>query len=363
MQIITRYLFREIIGPFTFGVLIFTVLMLGFALVPLVQQPQLGGSAIFHLIVFSIPDNLALAFPMGILLGTLFALGRLSGHSEIVAMRAGGMTGIRLMFPFVFFGLIASFVSLYLTLQLVPLAHRASSYEWMRARGQVRIDILRQQVLPLEFENNQLKRLIYIDEFNLDKLEIHGALIQEFRAGRLQTTAQADAMIWEKGAWHVQHGIINTYREDGSMVRIVIRDGRTDYQPLLPKPEKLAKTLSAPSDPRDMTWKQYRAMIAQRARRGEDVRALLVDLYTRLAIPFACLALAIVGTPLGVQSHRSGAAISFGLSILVLTLYFFLLSFSQVLGRSGVLTPTIAAWSANIILFAAGTVLFVRRIK
>ena len=71
----------------------------------------------------------------------------------------------------------------------------------------------------------------------------------------------------------------------------------------------------------------------------------------------------MIGTPLGIQTRRSGTAMSFGLAILILFAYFFLLSFAQVLGRSGALPPAVAAWAANAILCVVGIVLFKQRMR
>jgi len=349
------------VGPFVFGVCSFTAIQAGFTLISLAQRPMLSGQLVLRLTVLQIPQYLALAFPMGMLLGTLFALGQLSSHSEIVAMRAGGLSGLRLMAPFAVAGFLASLGSLYLSEVVVPITHVAYRREQARSQGQETGGALRHQALPPELERDgKLKRLIYVGEFDLANLRLHEVRIHEYTAGQERTSVQADDMVWDGAAWRFQQGEVKFFQPDGSMSRLIVRGGRADYQPLLPKPKEISLVAAEPAD---MTWREFRRFIDRRILAGEDVRRFLVELYTRLSLPFACFALALVGAPLGVQTRRAGTAMSFGLAIVVLISYFFMLSFAQVLGRSGVLPPMVAAWLANIILFGAAAFLYSKRLQ
>lgn len=276
-------------------------------------------------------------------------------------MRAGGLSGLRLMAPFVLFGFIASLVNLFLTQNVVPVSHRSFSRELAQASGQGTKTILRRLVLEPAYDaDGALKRLIHVGVFDLKDLYARDVAIVEFKAGRPRSVIQADEMAWDGRAWQFRRGWITRLDEGGGTSRLTVREGRVDYQPLLPKPREIA--LSA-TDPLNMNWFEFKEFIAKRQRDGKDVRRFLVELYTRLALPFACLALAVAGTPLGVQPHRSGSAVSFGLAMAVLLFYYFLLSFGQVLGSSGVLPPVLAAWSANLILCGAGIGFFFWRLR
>lgn len=361
MRLLTRYLVLATIGPFVFGVTAFTSIIAGFSLISLARNPIMSGGTVLKLTCMQIPQNLSIAFPMGVLLGTLFALGQLSSHSEVVAMRAGGLSGLRIIAPFLLFGLLASLGSLYLSQVVVPYSNRNYARELAQAKGQSGIEILRRQVLPPEFDRDgELKRLIYVGEFDLKNLYLRKVQIYEFEKGQERIAVNADEMIWDGSAWRFQRGEVRFTQPDGSTTRLQVRGGRADYQPLLPKPREIS---AAATDPNSLTWQEFRAFIAQREQAGEDTHRYLVDLYSRLAIPFACLAMAVIGTPLGIQTRRSGTAMSFGLAILILFAYFFLLSFAQVLGRSGALPPAVAAWSANVILCVVGIVLFKQRMR
>lgn len=359
MRIFTRYLVREMIGPFFFGVATFTALQAGFLLVALAQRPLLTGATVLRLTALELPRHLSLAMPMGILLGTLLALGRLSSHGEIVAMRAGGVSGARLATPFLLLGLASSLASLYLSEMVAPLWQRAYRLEEARAEGRDLRGVLYNQILPPELgRDGRLRRLIYVGRFDLTNLCLNDVYIHEYEEGREEVSVHAEEMVWDGSVWRFRRGEIKFFQPDGSTARLLVRNGRADYQPLLPKP----KAISAEAmDPAEMTWWEFKEFIARRMGSGTDVRRFQVDLHTRLALPFACFALALVGTPLGIQTRRAASAMSFGLALAVLFVYFFLLSFAQVLGRTGILPPALAAWAANLILCVVGFYLFRRR--
>jgi lipopolysaccharide export system permease protein len=81
-----------------------------------------------------------------------------------------------------------------------------------------------------------------------------------------------------------------------------------------------------------------------------------VDLYGKLATPFACLLMVMIAIPLSIQRVRSGgAARGIALAVLIAAVYWAFMSSGRALGRSGALAPLYAAWLGN----AAFTVLAV----
>ncbi len=94
MKILDRYLFREVFRPTLLGIGLYTfvLLMNNFFLVArLAIQRNLSAGAILEVIALQMPRIALLTIPMGILLGVLIGLGRLSADSEVVALRASGV--------------------------------------------------------------------------------------------------------------------------------------------------------------------------------------------------------------------------------------------------------------------------------
>ena len=116
MRILDRYILKELLGPFAFGICVFASILLGAGpLFRIAQYVSQYGAPIWicvKLIALSLPGIIALTFPMSMLLASLMAFGRLSSSSEIVAMKSGGLSFYRLATP-VF--IVAFAVSIFLT--------------------------------------------------------------------------------------------------------------------------------------------------------------------------------------------------------------------------------------------------------
>ena len=72
-------------------------------------------------------------------------------------------------------------------------------------------------------------------------------------------------------------------------------------------------------------------------------------LQLRIAVPWACLIFAMLGAALGSRPQRSSSSVGFGYSVVIIFVYYVIMSFSRALGESGTLPPLIAAWTANLV--------------
>lgn len=88
----------------------------------------------------------------------------------------------------------------------------------------------------------------------------------------------------------------------------------------------------------------------------------LTDFHYRLATPWTCLILTLLGIPMGGKTGRSGAFIGVFLSVGLFFLYYVLITFFINLGKSGGLAPMAAAWIPNLIFLILGIV-FVYRMR
>src|SRR5438093_9261154 len=95
MKILTRYILKEMVGPtlLGFGFYTFIILMRQlFDFAGMIIKRSLPASTVFQLLWLSLPHIIVLTLPMSLLFGILIAIGRLSSDSEIIAMRALGLS-------------------------------------------------------------------------------------------------------------------------------------------------------------------------------------------------------------------------------------------------------------------------------
>jgi lipopolysaccharide export system permease protein len=80
---------------------------------------------------------------------------------------------------------------------------------------------------------------------------------------------------------------------------------------------------------------------------GKETHKLEVDWHLKWAIPAASIVFALVGAPLGIQSHRSASSVGFGLSIIVIFIYYVIMTAGISLAQGGYLPPVIGRVAAE----------------
>ena len=68
----------------------------------------------------------------------------------------------------------------------------------------------------------------------------------------------------------------------------------------------------------------------------------------------ASFVFAMIGAPLGLQPHRSSSSIGLGISIIIIFMYYTVMTVSTALGQGGAINPMLAAWIPNLACIGAG---------
>ena len=126
LAILDRYMLSELGGPFGFGLAAFTMIFAATQLLAigrLVSDQHAPLWAAVEVFLWSLPGIVDLVLAMALLLGTLLAIQRLSGESEITAMKASGITFLRIVAPLLVAGFLMSFVSLIIQERIAPYAN------------------------------------------------------------------------------------------------------------------------------------------------------------------------------------------------------------------------------------------------
>src|SRR4249920_3131122 len=125
---LTLYVLSELGSATLVGISVWTaILMMNnfFFIARQAIQKDLELGITLQLVLLNIPSLLVLAIPIGTLLGSLIAIGRLSADGEIVALQASGLGPMQQLRPMAIHGCIAMGLSLTVYLLLQPWA----SYE------------------------------------------------------------------------------------------------------------------------------------------------------------------------------------------------------------------------------------------
>ena len=122
-RIIDRYVYAELGPPFAIGVGVFTFFLVIdriYQLTDLVITKSVPFSLVLPLLIYMLPSFLGLTLPMALLVAVLLVTGRLAGDLEVAALKASGVSPLRLFRPFVVVAVLVMGAIAWLTLFVNP---------------------------------------------------------------------------------------------------------------------------------------------------------------------------------------------------------------------------------------------------
>jgi lipopolysaccharide export system permease protein len=357
-KIVHRYIFREILVPFLFGLSVFTFILLIARLLKLIELVVNRGVPtlnILRLFAYIMPAFLEVTVPMAMLLAILIALGRLSADGELVALRSSGLSLYQLVPPIALFVALATIATAVLSIQVRPWGNRSlrvALYDIARSRASAG---LRPQVFNDEFPglviyaeaidatNDSLRRVLISDERSAQRNTIFA------REGTMVSDARTQTL-----TLRLANGFIHsTEGPEGA-------DYQTDFQSYDVNLD-LRETLAVDrprDDPKEMTLAELRDTIERKRTAGTTFGSELVEYHRKFSIPFACVVFGLVAVPLGLQPVRGARAHGFAISLGMIFVYYILLSAGQAVAERRLVPAVVGLWLPNVVFAAAGCALF-----
>ncbi|MBV5260898.1 YjgP/YjgQ family permease [Synechococcus moorigangaii CMS01] len=366
--LLDRYIMAQLVGPFLFGLGIFTSLGLSigvlFEVMRNVVANEITWAIAFQVLALRLPEFLVLGLPMATLMGTLTAYSTLSSFSEIIALRSVGLPPWRLMIPGLLLGILITGLTFCLNDWVVPQTTKQATTILSIAKGEATDSYQEKNIIYPEYqrlrtENGNrevLKTLFYAETF--DGTQMNNLTILDRAALNSQRIITAVAAQWNaaRQGWQIQDGSIYAIGADGSFSDIKTFD--TDFLNLSEAPLILATQCQQPSE---MTLKVIDICLdsLRLSRNERRIRTLQVEKQEKFAVPFVCLVFALVGAAIGLRPQNSSRATSVGLSVAIVFAYYLIAVISSSMGVWGTLTPMLGAWFPNVLGgIAAGLILW-----
>ncbi|HEX2122571.1 MAG TPA: LptF/LptG family permease, partial [Thermoanaerobaculia bacterium] len=399
MSILTRYIFKEMVGPTVLGFLFYTAIILMqrlFDLAGMIIRGSLSGGAVGRLLLYSLPNIIVLTVPMSLLFGILIAIGRLSADSEITAMRALGISTRTIYRPVFVFSLLVFALNFYLINNVMPRGNR----QFVALRAELMTSSAEKAIKPRIFYDQYNNLTIYVDDVDPATGRWKGVFVADSR-----TDETKDILTPQQAADNItapqDDAPVAALAQTGSGQRIIVaKSGNLSVT----RPSKdiwmnLAGAETHIWDPRradryDHTRNASQRIllpstggdfdVAKMARgfremslaelleqermlsrsRDEDDRSsrnmARVEIHKKFAIPFACIAFGVLGLPLGITNRRGGKSSGFSLSILIILFYYVMINNGEQLAARGRVPPAVGMWAANAMLLVLGIYLLSR---
>jgi lipopolysaccharide export system permease protein len=355
LPLLDRWLVQELVGPLLFGIAAFTAVSLSvgvvFELVRRVAESGLPLLAALQVLMLRLPGFLVLSFPMATLMATLLAYSRLSGSSELTALRSIGVSTRRMVVPGLLIALAMTLLTFVFNDLIVPQANLEATNSLERALGKALTTEKGTNGLysrfgrakSLEGETvRQLTHIFYSRKYLAGQM-LDITLIDFSRVGQRQML-NAETGRWneERSMWEFNNGrIVNIDEKTGTTTSA---NFDRYYYPLSRDPLEVAKL---PTDPGTMTVGQARRAerLLREAGNAKESRRMRVRIQEKFAFPAICLVFGLIGSSLGVRPHsRTSRSQGFGISVLLIFGYYLMSFIFSSLGITGTLPPFLAAW-------------------
>jgi len=394
MKILTRYIFKEMLGPTILGFSFYTFIILMrnlFDLAGMIIKRSLPAATVGRLLMLSLPHIVVLTVPMSLLFGILIAIGRLSSDSEIIAMRALGISTRTIYRPVFIFSFLVFLVSLYLTIVLLP----KGNTELKALKAEVFTSSVEKDIRPRIFYDSYENLMIYVNDVDPRSGVWKGVFIADSRPednAKQPVTPQqtVDSSAQDANALPFAAQQRNSQRiiiaETGTLS--VLQPSKQVWMNLHSawthvwdprKPDRYDLNRNAQqrmrlpdkfsTDQNGMPVRSLRELnlreLFDQARMASDAdpevyRLAKVEIHKKFAIPFACVVFGVLGLPLGITNRRGGKSSGFSLSIAIILFYYVMLNNGEHLAASGKIGPAIGMCLPNAILLALGIYLLIR---
>lgn len=398
MNVLNKYILRESTTYFlivlaSFTAVLLTIRMLRFA--TLIVDKGVEFSQIGLVFVAIIPTFLEIAIPLSALLGVMLAFARLSGDSEIVVMRASGISLYQLAIPTFIFGFVVFLFAFSVSIFLKPIGYKLLSetlFDIARTKTTSglddgifnRLNVITLYADKIDDNSGHLTNVVLDDRRDSLSRRIvfaSSGQIQSDQVNQVISISLNDGEIHERiaGKYIKTDFSTNTLKLNAS--ELLNSDSRESSKPInelgisqlketvsyfekvvalhgssdLVAIHQLPVPIPAWIAPQDFTRKES----SRRLDRAS------IELGSRFSLPFASLLLAMLALPLGIHPSRAQQTWGIGISAImgmgVFVIYYGLYSIGIVLSQSKALPGFVALWLPNIsALFVA--LYFIRRI-
>ena len=358
IPLIDKWLIAQLIPPLIFSISAFTVVSLSvgvmFDLIRKIVEFGLPFGLALKILFLKLPGFLVLSFPMSVLLSTLLTYGKLSSNSELLALRSIGIKTSRFVAPALIVSIFMTGITFFFNNSLVPYSNKLAEISMRDGLGKSTIIERGNDVFFPGYgslidpktnkpsERNTYLTQIFFSRVVENKIMKNVTLLDFSRIGNKQVLSAENASFDEENLrWIFKNGKIIYFSSDA---QTSIINFKTYFYPLGDGPLKVSEIQK---DANDMTVAEAIAAknIYENAGNVKDARKMKVRIQEKFTLPFACLVFGLIGSSLGSKPNlRSSRGQGFGLSVILILIYYVISFLFSSLGVKGLLSPILAAW-------------------
>lgn len=360
MKIIDRYLLRTFLVPFFYCLTAFMMIYVIFDLFDNLNDFVEGKTPLLLVVKYYLillPSVLIRIVPISLLLAVLYSLSSLTKNNELTAMRASGISIIRLMVPFLSVGLAFTIIVGFVHETVGP---GAAYWCYNFVREQKKNDpaaVYIKQDLAIKHQGT--RRIWLVGEFDIrDSRMRQIEVIQQREDTSDAMKIRAKEAQWLDGRWWFKDLVEQTYDLDGNPMgppRFALTEEMVD---LTEQPSLFLNEFKDPEFLSSLELVDY--LKTHQHREPAALARIEADLHSRLAMPWTCFIVTLLGIPFGSQTGRKGAFLGVALSIGLFFSYYVLVNVGLGVAKKMVVPAVVGGWLPNIIFLIIGLIMVYR---
>jgi LPS export ABC transporter permease LptG/LPS export ABC transporter permease LptF len=350
-NILDRYILRKYVFilflAFISVVLIFCILTF-FERIDSINEHNKPLSWLFLYILYSLPHFIYISLPAIVLVSTLLSLGLLTKFNEITAMKACGISLYRTILPVIVGAILVSLCSFYLQENIIPNANKKAEETWDRIldippRSRNYLDRRwvmgknRDRIFHYRYYDPVTSTFNNLSIYDLD--ETTWSLKKRLFASK---AFLMDGKLFMNDSWHREfEANLPVDYEEAETLSLDIEEDRAFFLKIRKVPDQ-------------MDFGELRTYIKDIEERNFETRTYRINLHYKIAFPFACIVMALLGISFAFSMGKRGALVGLGLSLVIAMVFWGCIGVFRSLGHVNFLSPLLAAWGPNIIFGLIG---------
>jgi lipopolysaccharide export system permease protein len=287
---------------------------------------------------------------------SVYVMGILTKKREILALRSCGVSIYKIISPLIVAGVVIAGGSLlfedFVVVRSIEFRNRFTA----RLRGEDAVSSISDRQNIVVFGENRI--IFKIDHYAARDQEMTGVIvIQKNASGGIGYRVDAEKARWEDGRWVFMQGVQRVFADDGR----ILEEKRFKTLPteIRDNPDHFGKERRSIED---MTLKAGYAYIQAVKKMGLDYEQLLTKFNRKIANSVTLLIVILIGLSLGSLPFKNALVISFGMTLITVLAFFFIIEIGETFGSTGRISPVLGGWLGNVV-FSIMAVLLLRRVR
>ncbi len=357
MSCLQKYWTKEF---FRFFVLIQTLILVLFVFIDYLSRMDkflnsdltlIGGLGYVFL---KVPFMFVQLTPASILLAALVVFGLMNRNNELLILKASGISDYYLFKPALTVSILLLLIMFIVGETIIPVTMSKANY--------IRYYVMKNRK-HISFSRSDIwiksdREMIHINYFNAAKKKVSGVTITSMDENfNLQTRVDAKNGYFKNGEWYFEDILKQEYQNELGDFIVNSIDHETIKIDI--KPDDLMAVSKKTNEMSFFELKKYAKKVQEE---GYDATTYETDMHSKVALPFVCIIMALIGAVSGIGSvARQNMPAAIAIGVVTAFMYWFLFGFCLSLGYGGVLPPIISAWLTNFLFLIFGAIYTINR--